>query len=347
MKIASVDCVIPSSNVNNREIEDIILYYSKGVFNGHMSILKEEIRRLLNNSGIKTRYWRNRGETPIDLINESFENALKKSNISRKEIDTVIYTGVDRGFIEPANACFISKKIGLYKARTFDIVDACMGWCTSVEIAQSLLRENKSNAVLIVSSEFPMDKNGFVYPENFTIKNIEELDWKFPSLTIGEAASATILVKSKEYWNFFYKSNSDRVDLCTIPLFKYKDYSEETELLKNKASNTFSAYGKKLYFAGYKPSVELLKLGLESVKKEPVAILPHSVSHRVPLRVDEKLDLGNKIYTTFPFLGNLATSSVPAHLHYGLLTNKFKKGNYLLGWVASAGLKYSCFDIYL
>ena len=133
--------------------------------------------------------------------------------------------------------------------------------------------------------------------------------------------------------------------MCTIPLYKYKEYSEKSQFIKK--ANTFSAYGKELYFAGYKHSLDILKLRLGLTKEEPCAILPHSVSSRVIEMAEKKINLSDKFYTTFPFLGNLATSSIPANIYYGLLSGRLKKNDYLLGWIASAGLKYSCFDIYL
>ena len=181
MKILNIDCELPSSKIDNQEVIDMVMYFSSPVFNGNLEELKSRLINLLERTGIKTRYWRNKNERALDLVEKSFINSIKNANIDKKIIDTVIYTGVDRGFIEPANACFFAKKLGLQNARTFDISDACMGWCTAVEIVQSLMLEGKSEVSLIISSEFPMDKKGFLYPENFRFNNIDEIRWKFPS----------------------------------------------------------------------------------------------------------------------------------------------------------------------
>ncbi|MEZ5082406.1 MAG: 3-oxoacyl-[acyl-carrier-protein] synthase III C-terminal domain-containing protein [Bacteroidales bacterium] len=309
--------------------------------------LKIQIQNLLDRTGIQTRYWRRNNEKPLNLILDSYNSLITKSKIDPGTIDTIIYVGVDRGFIEPANACFIASKLGLKHARTFDIVDACMGWCTALQISQGLIGNKEASNVLIVSSECPMDTNGIIFPRNFCINKISELAWKFPSYTIGEAVTTTILVDSKEQWKFNFSSNSDKADLCTIPLYKYAEYSDNSINLDDKKQFDFSAFGRELYFSGYREAFNILEKGLNQCENEPKLIIPHSVAQNVPDKVGLKLNIQDKLYSTFSKLGNIATSSVPASIFYALQANKIKKGDYLLGWIASGGLKYSCFDIYL
>ena len=347
MKIIGINCIVPSNKIDNIEIQDLVSYYSKSIYNGDIRDLGNKINQLLENSGLETRYWRSGNERPIDFIYQSYLDVLRESGVSKQEIDTIIYTGIDRGFIEPANACFVAKKLGLNNVRTFDIVDACMGWCTAMQIAQALLNNGDAKLILIVSSEFPMDKGGIIFPKNFKIKNDKELAWKFPAFTIGEAVSTTLVNRSNNVWKFNHYSDSSKVDLCTIPLYKFREYSETSSKLKNKKQFVFSAYGRELYFAGYKHAIDILVEGLKNMPIDPVAILPHSVSLSVPNRVAEQLNIKDKIFTTFPMIGNVATSSIPAHIYYGLLQKKFHAGDYLLGWIASGGLKYSSFDIFI
>jgi acyl-CoA:acyl-CoA alkyltransferase len=347
MIIQGINCITPSNKIDNKEIIELVTHYSKSVFNGDIKDLQAIIKTNLVNSGIESRYWRKSKERPLDLIYESYIQCLKASELPSKNIDLIIYVGIDRGFIEPANANFIAKKLGLLNVRTFDIVDACMGWCTATQIAQSLIKNKEAKTVLIVSSECPMDKNGTVFPKNFKINDVKELRWKFPAFTIGEAVSTTILCESENDWEFKFSSDANKADLCTIPLYKFLEYSDPSDKIDPKNHFVFSAYGKELYFAGFKKAVDILRNKLSSLDKEPKLILPHSVSLRVPNRVGEIFDLKSKIFTTFPKIGNVATSSIPAHIYFAILSNKIKKGDYLIGWIASGGLKYSAFDIYI
>src|SRR5947209_1260450 len=138
MYLSGVGCALPTRQISNDEILELVSYYSRCGYDGNLNALLSAINTKLRRIGITTRYWRARKERPIELLRRACEHALQQSNLGPHEVDFVIYVGVDRGFAEPANACFIAKELGMNRARTFDIADACLGWCTATEIAQAI-----------------------------------------------------------------------------------------------------------------------------------------------------------------------------------------------------------------
>jgi acyl-CoA:acyl-CoA alkyltransferase len=72
----------------------------------------------------------------------------------------------------------------------FDIADACMSWIRALEISYHFLRSGRYRRIMIVNGEFN-HHHGF--PDNFRIRNLRQLEYTFPTYTIGEAASATIV----------------------------------------------------------------------------------------------------------------------------------------------------------
>ncbi|MEJ7677374.1 MAG: hypothetical protein WKG06_05770 [Segetibacter sp.] len=196
MKLTGIDCQTPSNKISNEDIIELVNYHSITNYNNNITELITLVRKFLSLTGIESRFWRNKNEKPIDLIKESVDNALKMANMEKHDIDLVIYSSIDRGFIEPANSSFICKALGLNNVRNFDVVDACMGWASSVQIANSFLMSSQSiNSILIINAEFPMDSKGSVLPNNFTIRDKKELRYKSASFTLGEAASACIFRK--------------------------------------------------------------------------------------------------------------------------------------------------------
>ena len=193
MRIAAIHCVLPENEIGNDEVLDLACHYSGDTFNGNLDELRTTVRQSLDATGIRTRFWRGKRDRPLDLIADSYRAVAAQSGVSPTDIDTLIYVGIDRGFVEPANACFVAGKLGLKHARAFDIVDACMGWCTALQVSQALLARGDAHNVLVVSSECPMDPGGTILPRSFTITDIGELRWKFPAFTIGEAVSTTLL----------------------------------------------------------------------------------------------------------------------------------------------------------
>src|SRR3954451_2051032 len=170
MYLAGVACGLPSERIYNDEILELVEYYSRGLYRGDIGRLIETIDTKLRRTGIESRYWRAAKERPITLLQQACEEALMESTVARNDVDFVIYVGVDRGFMEPANACFVAKALGMDRARTFDIVDACLGWCTATEVAQALFVAAPGAVALVVSAEFPMRMNGVVIPECFTVE---------------------------------------------------------------------------------------------------------------------------------------------------------------------------------
>ena len=347
MRIAAVHCLLPENEIGNDEVLDLACYYSRDKFRGHLGELRDSIRQSLDATGIRTRFWRGKGVRPLDLIADSYRAIVAQAGIRPTDVDTLIYVGIDRGFVEPANACFVASKLGLRHARAFDIVDACMGWCTALQVSQALITRGDAHNVLVVSSECPMDLGGTILPRSFTIADIDELSWKFAAFTIGEAVSITLLSASEHSWRFHLSSDSSKADLCTIPLYKFEEYSEASAKLQGKQQFDFSVYGLSLYASGYPKSIAVLQQALRETVKVPKLILPHSVSSKVTSRAAKRLHLDGRIFSTFEHTGNIATSSVPANIHFALRSGKLKSGDYCLGWISSGGLKHSAFDIYV
>jgi acyl-CoA:acyl-CoA alkyltransferase len=193
MKLSGIDCQIPSNKIFNEDIVELVKYHSHSNYNGNINDLETYLRRFLVLTGIESRFWRAKSERPIDFINAAVDNALKMANLSKDDIDLVLYSSIDRAYLEPANASVLCKSLDFANTRNFDIVDACMGWASAVQVAESFLYSNTAiRAVLIINAEFPMDDRGAVLPKNFILHNKEELQWKLPSFTLGEGASASI-----------------------------------------------------------------------------------------------------------------------------------------------------------
>jgi 3-oxoacyl-[acyl-carrier-protein] synthase III len=347
MRIAAVHCLLPENEIGNDEVLDLACYYSRGKFPGSLDELRNSIRQSLDATGIRTRFWRGKGVRPLDLMAESYRAIVGQAGISPKDVDTLIYVGIDRGFVEPANACFVASKLGLKHARAFDIVDACMGWCTALQVSQALIARGEAHNVVVVSSECPMDLGGIILPRSFTIADLDELRWKFPAFTLGEAVSITLLSASEHSLRFHMASDSSKADLCTIPLYKFAEYSEPSAKLQDKQQFDFSAYGFNLFVAGYSDCIAVVQQALREAVTVPKLIFPHSVSSTAATKVARQLGIDSLVFSTFEHTGNIATSSIPANIHFALRSGKLESGDYCLGCISSGGLKHAAFDIYV
>lgn len=345
MHFKGLNCQIPSSRISNKEIIEMLKFYSRSNFKKQeLNEILTKVDLYLNALGIESRYWRTKKEKPIDFISEAIIGALKDAKLCKDDIDLIIYCSVDRAFMEPANASFISKIMGFKNVQSFDVTDACMGWSTATYIGQSLFSDRVRN-ILIVSAEFPMDQKGSIIPENFTIKSLEELSWKMPSYTIGEAASATILSKGGRQQKYSFSEKNEYADLCSIPIKVPPKFGNESEKIKGKKRFQFYAYGGEMATRGVRTAINLINEFILNNGYDPDIVFPHSISKKIIDYATEKSAINAISYSTFSQFGNLATSSIPSAIMMAKENNLINKDSKMIGWIGSAGLKFSVFEI--
>jgi 3-oxoacyl-[acyl-carrier-protein] synthase III len=344
MYLSGVGCQLPTEQIFNDEILELVAYYSRGVYSGDLGAFLSTIDAKLRRVGIASRYWRSSKERPISLLQRACEIALKQSNIDRRMVDFVIYVGVDRGFAEPANACFIAKELGMNRARTFDVADACLGWATGTEIAQALFASAPGAVALIVSAEFPMRTNGAVIPECFRFASESELEWKFPAFTLGEAATASILLGEGPTWRYIQESHNEFADLCTVGLGPSSEYAGLSSRLDPTVNCGFRAYGRELTKQTVRPAIRVLRELLGQIGT-PRVIFPHSVMGPYVVEVAARASPGLALFSTFAKQGNLATSSLPSCIYRARQEGLLNPDDLAIGWVAASGLKVSAFEI--
>src|SRR3972149_3466271 len=129
MKIDSIGVRIPTRKITNQNILEMLEQHSPEASTLLLKTYQRIVKGLFSAAGSQVRHVRDeeKGEKASDFILGAMTDALEKANIKAEEIDLLIYCGVGKGFLEPANAYFYAQKLGM-TASCFDIVDACMSW---------------------------------------------------------------------------------------------------------------------------------------------------------------------------------------------------------------------------
>ncbi|MGD9808491.1 MAG: 3-oxoacyl-[acyl-carrier-protein] synthase III C-terminal domain-containing protein [Deferribacterales bacterium] len=342
MIINGLGVALPSKLIDNEEICDLIKYYTLDLSKQELNNTLLNVRNFFQYVGAKTRSWLAKNEEPIDLITCAFEKSLNLKQLSHNEIDVVIYCSIHRAVIEPSSASIVCKWLGLNPKLCFDIVDACMGWATAAEIANTLIKVKGYEHVLIITSEFPNNEGGALIPGCYTLSSVSDLQNKIAGFTMGEAATATIISKDENNsgWECVRTEFPEHSKLCYVPLHGFKRYFHDT----NSDMTTFHAEMSKLASVGYKPSCENVQKYI-SVYGKPDVVIPHSVSEVFPKKIAKKLNIDIQIHNTFSKYGNLATSSVPVSLDNGIKTKTILSNNHIVGVISSAGMKFSTFRL--
>lgn len=344
MKIASVQYQLPSRVVTNADILDAVMEHSKPTFEGDLAVLRHSLSKLFDLTGSRERRILADGEKPIQLLRQAVERALDESGWKPSDVELVIYVGIGKGFIEPANATATAQALGMNNANCFDVVDACMSWMRGANIADLMIRSQQYSKIMIINEEFNHTLYG--YPDLLQYSSMKEIEYRFAGLTIGEAASVTCVAGDGEpsSWNFTFKSRPDLADLCTIPNSSYElFYDYPSDRVGRNGAYNFTSYGKDLHDKGLPEMLNTIdQSGL--VRDDIAAVVTHSSSSRFWHGVADKYNLADRFIDIFPTTGNVVSASVPVSLAVAEETGRLKRGDRVIGFIGSAGMSYCCFS---
>src|SRR5208337_590779 len=339
MKIDSIGVRIPTRVVTNDDVLDLLAQHSPEASVLLVKTYQRIVRGLFSAAGSQTRHIRDeeKGEKASTFIIGAISDALEKASMKPEDIDLLIYCGVGKGFLEPANAYFYAQKLGMH-ASCFDIVDACMSWIRALEISYEFFKSGRYKHIMIANGEFNI-YHGF--PDNLKIRDLRQVEYTFPTYTIGEAASATILSPSDQEWKFAYKSVPALADLCTIPLGGWDNFVEPSKRLGRNGLYNFVSYGRELFDAARKYLAPLVK---ELVKdlNYPDIYFPHAASDNAYLAAskDHSLPTEKMFAEVFPNYGNLVSASIPVGMDMALKSGRLQRGSKVVFCPASAGMVY-------
>lgn len=336
MRYCAVEYAIPSKVVTNTEIiQEIVSMSKRFLTQKALNLLEFKLDELFKKSVTSVRYHRAKNEKAIQFGIEAGKKALQSANMSPKDIDLLIYVGVGRGYIEPATANVFQKQLRLTKATCFDILDACASWLRAVHVAHSFLKTGMYRNIMIMNCEF-----NFREYANFEFKSVKDIEFNFPTFTIGEAATATIVTASEEDDEYYasFRTWGDRHTLCKIPLPHFNEYSDG-ELRKEIPSLTFFSYGEKIFRFVFSRLCKHYREDAVLNKFSHEIVFSHAASDAMSDKVIQSCKLGiDKGYNTHKRFGNTVSASVPLAMACAMKDGKLKHGTNVLTGFGSAGV---------
>jgi 3-oxoacyl-[acyl-carrier-protein] synthase III len=346
MKIESVKLSLPSKLITNENILTYIKENSSEISTDKLDQIISHVKLLLRASGSKNRYWRDTHDSPIKLLKDAYQRAMKDVNWKNDDIDLLVYVGVGRGFLEPGGAYTVAQSLGLNNVICFDLLDACMSWARAVEIIHNYFQLGKYKKAIIVNAEFSIYE--YSYPDLYHVTDEEKLNSCFPAYTVGEAATVTLLSnENPEPWEFHFSSRPDLADLCTIPLPDFKLFTDSpSEKMGKNGTLLFTSYGLELHNFGFDEGVNIFnQLAISKTNKQKINIVfTHASSTTAWKQIGKEVGVDEKIYDIYSKTGNLVSASVPAAMALAFEEGKLKRGDNVVCWVASAGMSFGVFN---
>ncbi len=151
-------------------------------------------------SGIRARRFWDEGVQPSDAAAWAAERALGQLGLERTSLGVLINSSVCRDYVEPSTAAIVHGKLGLGSTCVnFDVVNACLGFITAMDIIGGMIDRGQVAYGLVVdaeSSRFVVDQTLARLARDET--TIEDFQQHFATLTLGSGAAAMVLGRADE-----------------------------------------------------------------------------------------------------------------------------------------------------
>jgi 3-oxoacyl-[acyl-carrier-protein] synthase-3 len=268
-------------------------------------------------TGIRERRWWEPGYPLSRGAAAAGRKALESAGLAPKDIGALIYTGVCREQFEPATACRVAATLGINgNAAIFDISNACLGVLNGILEVANRIELGQIRAGLVVSCESAREINDIMIERMLAERSMEQFASSVATLTGGSGAVAVLLTDG----SFPVSSKHRLIGGIT------KAAPEHHGLcLWGVTPDGSGKYVQKMST----DAVNVMNFGVELGRKTWAAFLPemgwqasavdrvvcHQVGSAHQSAILKTLGIpGEKDFTTFEYLGNMGTVSLPLTL---------------------------------
>jgi 3-oxoacyl-[acyl-carrier-protein] synthase-3 len=145
-------------------------------------------------TGIVERRWWEPGFSIAQGAVIAARKALEQSNVPPSAIDVLIYAGVCREQFEPATACRVAAGLGISpEAAIYDISNACLGVLNGMIDIANRIELGQIRAGLVVSCESAREINEIAIARLLENRTMEQFRISMATLTGGSGAVAMLL----------------------------------------------------------------------------------------------------------------------------------------------------------
>jgi acyl-CoA:acyl-CoA alkyltransferase len=265
-------------------------------------------------TGIRERRWW-KPHTPVSQgAIAAARKALQGRDISPQQIGAVVYTGVCREHFEPATACQVADALGVQgNAAVYDLSNACLGVLNGVLDVANRIELGQIRAGLVVACESSREINEIMIRKMLDTPTMEVFTTSLATLTGGSGAVAILLTDGS-----FTPSRRPRLlggvnvaepqhhALCRWGL-EGDDPAQQQMYMRTDAVAVMK-HGVELGKRTWEMFLSELELTAGRIDK----VICHQVGEAHQRLILQSLGIAaEKDFTTFEFLGNMGTVSLP------------------------------------
>ncbi|NLI61382.1 MAG: ketoacyl-ACP synthase III [Clostridiales bacterium] len=308
---------IPDNIVTNKDLEEIIDTSDEWI---------------VSRTGIRERRIADATMATSDMASIAAKRAIKKANLSPKEIELIIVATATPDNNIPSTACIVQENIGAVNAAAFDINAACSGFIYGLITADQFIASGIYRNILVIGAE-SLSK--------FT-------DWtdRNTCILFGDGAGATVVGRvDKEYGILSRYLGADGggsdllkieaggsrmpADLKTVEKRLHYIYMDGSEVFKFAVRIMTSASERAVTLAGL-------------TNKDIDFLIPHQANIRIIEAARKRLKLDeDKVYVNLDRFGNMSAASIPVALDEAVESNIISKGDNIIMVGFGGGLTWA------
>jgi 3-oxoacyl-[acyl-carrier-protein] synthase III len=338
MKFLAIEHELPSRRVTNEEVIEGVRQASSAHLSApELDVLEQMMRGLFNSVGTTVRYHRADGETATELALRAGRRAISRAGLEPGDIDLLMYVGIGRGVLEPASGTIYQDLLGLTNATTFDVLDACASWLRALHLAKLYLDSGTYRNIMILNAEFEGKE-----AHRLELTSLAEFEHWHPSVTIGEATTATILTADDEPDDFEidFRTWGEKRNLCFIPLANIDDYfGTPIDPKYGIEPLQFVSFGMRLMQFGAAKLVEHYRELPQYKDFDAELIFGHGASDGMSRYISEEVGVdAERVQLAHHLFANTVSASIPLAMSNAIRSGVLQDGQRLLLMMASAGV---------
>ncbi len=268
-------------------------------------------------TGITERRWWNEDHALSDGAAAAAKKALAKSEVQAKDIQALIYAGVCRENFEPATACAVAADLGIAPdAFVYDISNACLGVLNGIIDIANRIELGQITAGMVVSCESAREINDIMIRKMLDLPTMQTFTQSLATLTGGSGAVAVILThasvsreKRRRLIGAATQSAPEHHMLCRWGIAADPATPNSISQFMTTDSVSVLKYGVELGLRTWKEfSADAGLRRRSGIEK----VICHQVGQGHRNTILQELGISaDKDFSTFPYLGNIGTVSLP------------------------------------
>jgi len=264
-------------------------------------------------TGIRERRFWDPDQRMYDGAVKAGKKAMESSAISPEDIGMLVYGGVCRDNLEPATACAVSHGLGLgSETQIFDVSNACLGVINGMVLVANAIELGQIRAGLLVSCESARQIVEFTIERLLETKSMALFKDTIATLTGGSGAVAVLMTsaavsdKGHRLLGGIIRSAAAHHRLCRWG----PDTGMPASGLHTMQTDSIGVlqHGVELGIETYRD----FKKELSWPNDKPDKVICHQVGSSHQKNILQSIGISkDKDFTTFQYLGNIGTVSLP------------------------------------